>query len=339
MSTGPQTASSAPIAPAGETSADGASRVAAAAVGTGHEAARAVRRTPAWVARAARSGPLLALASAVAVAAAWELYKVLGPADGWLVGATRMLPRTTDLAMPHTWDMAARLLEPVSGGAGAPPLWSAVLRAGAVSLGVASVGWLLGLVVGMALALAMQRVRLVEAAVLPLVVLSQTVPLIALAPLVRSWGSRLEVGPVQWAPWMSVAVIASYLAFCPVAVGMLRGLQSPTPIHAELMRAYGAGWWSTLVRLRLPASVPYLLPALRLAAAGAVIGAVVAEVATGLPGGLGRMIVEFAAFSASDPAKPWAPIFGAVALGLLAAGLVAALGSSLRRFRRLEVSR
>lgn len=286
-----------------------------------------------------RSAPLAAVASVLAVGSAWEGYKLLGPADGLLVGQTRLLPRTSDLAMPHTWDMAARLFEPVSGGAGAPPLWSAVLRAGAASLGVAAVGWLLGLVVGTLLALAMQRVRIVESAMLPLVVLSQTVPLVALAPLVRSWGARLELGTVQWAPWMSVAVIASYLAFFPVAVGMLRGLQSPTTIHAELMRAYGAGWWPTLLRLRLPASVPYLLPALRLAAANAVVGAVVAEVATGLPGGLGRMIVEFAAFSASDPAKPWAPIFGAVALGLVAAGLVSLLGTSLRRFRRLEAAR
>ncbi|MGO1317989.1 MAG: ABC transporter permease subunit, partial [Cellulomonadaceae bacterium] len=135
-----------------------------------------------------------------------------------------------------------------------------------------------------------------------------------------------------------VAVIASYLAFFPVAVGMLRGLQSPHTIHVELLRAYGAGWWATLVRLRLPAAVPHLLPALRLAAANAVIGTVVAEVATGLPGGLGRMILEFANFAASDPAKPWAPIFGSVLLGLVAAGLVALLGRSLARFRRVEVS-
>lgn len=293
--------------------------------------------------RAVRSRSLAArvlvpIASVVLLASVWELYKALGPDGGWSVGATRLLPRTTDTAMPHTWDMVARLFEPVSGAQGAPVLWLAVLQAGAQSLGVAAVGFALGAVVGIALALAMQRLQVVERAVLPLVILSQTVPLIALAPLVRSWGSRIAIGPMVWEPWMSVAVIASYLAFFPIAVGMLRGLQSPHTIHVELMRAYGAGWWVTLVKLRLPASVPHLVPALRLAAANAVIGTVVAEVATGLPGGIGRMILEFANFAASDPAKPWAPIFGSILLGLLAAGLVALLGKALTRFRRVEVT-
>ncbi|GMA31859.1 ABC transporter permease [Litorihabitans aurantiacus] len=197
---------------------------------------------------------------------------------------------------------------------------------------------MIGVVVGLVLALAMQRVRVLERAALPLVVLSQTVPLIALAPLVRAWGSRLAIGGVEWQPWMSVAVIASYLAFFPVAVGMLRGLQSPDPIHVEYLRSCGASWIQTVVRLRLPASVPHLLPALRLGAAGAVIGTVVAEVATGLPGGLGRMIVEYANFAGSDPARPWAPIMGAVAIGLVAAGAVGLVGATLTRFRRGEVA-
>jgi NitT/TauT family transport system permease protein len=104
------------------------------------------------------------------------------------------------------------------------------------------------------------------------------------------------------------------------------------------MRSYGAGWWQTLLRLRLPASVPYLLPALRLAGANAVVGTVVGEVSTGLPGGVGRMIIEFANFASSAPARPWAPLLGAVLLGLLTAGLVALIGTALHRFRRTEVA-
>jgi NitT/TauT family transport system permease protein len=280
----------------------------------------------------------LGVAALALLALVWEVYKLLGPDEGWAVGGTRVLPRTTDLAMPHVWEMASRLADPLTALPGAPPLWLAVGQACVVSLGIALAGWLLGVVVGVVLALGMQRFRIAEAAVLPLVVLSQTVPLIALAPLVRSWGSRLQIGSVEWAGWMSVAVIASYLAFFPVAVGALRGLQSPDAQHQDLMKALGAGWWTTLVRLRLPASVPYLLPALRLAAANAVVGTVVAEVSTGLPGGVGRMILEFANFASSDPAKPWAPLFGAVLLGLLVAGLVGALGLPLARFRRAEVA-
>src|SRR6185295_7475165 len=65
-----------------------------------------------------------------------------------------------------------------------------------------------------------------------------------------------------------------YLAFFPVAIGALRGLTSPTPVQTELLRCYAASWWQTLLRLRLPASVPYLIPALKLAAAAAVVGAI-----------------------------------------------------------------
>jgi NitT/TauT family transport system permease protein len=104
------------------------------------------------------------------------------------------------------------------------------------------------------------------------------------------------------------------------------------------MHSYAASWWSTLIRLRLPASVPYLLPALRLAAANAVIGTVVAEVSIGLRGGVGRMMIEFASAASGDPAKPWAPIFGAVLVGLVAAGVVIVLGLLLGRYRRGEVS-
>lgn len=298
-------------------------------------AARRTRALPAPV-RALRP-VALGLAALVLLAALWELVKAVVPEDGWSIGELRVLPRTTDLAMPHVTEMLARLGEPLTSQPGADPLWLAVLRAGGASLRIAAVSWVIGVVVGFALALLMTRFRVARSAVLPLVVLSQTVPLIALAPLVKGWGAKLELG-FTWEPWMSVAVIASYLAFFPVAVGALRGLTSPDTLHRELFAGYAASWSQELVRLRLPASVPHLLPALRLAATSAVLGVVVAEVSTGMPGGIGRMILEFANFASSDPAKPWAPIFGAVLLGLVASGAVALLGTALRRFRRAEAA-
>lgn len=288
----------------------------------------------------------LGVAGVLLLVAVWELYKAIGPADGWLVGADpevtgsgmRLLPRSNDQAMPHIWEMISRAIEPVTGAPGSLPLGLVVLQAAAVSLLLASLGWLLGLVVGFALAVLMLRFRLAEWAVLPFVILSQTVPLIALAPLIRNWGSRLEFGSFQWESWMSVVVIASYLAFFPVAVGALRGLQSPDMIHRELLQSYAASWWATLTHLRLPASVPFLIPAMRLAAANAVVGTVVAEISVGYSDGIGRLILETAVAASSDPAKPWSPIFGAVLLGLVAAGFVALIGSSLKPFRRTEVT-
>jgi NitT/TauT family transport system permease protein len=271
------------------------------------------------------------------LAVAWELYKFLGPADGIVIGTLTILPRTNDLAMPHLWVMFERIFEPVTGAASAEPLWQAVLAGSLFTLGIAAVGWLVGVTVGLALALLMQRFRLAESALLPWIILSQTVPLIAIAPLVRRWGAQIQFGEFTWESWMSVALIASYLAFFPVSIGALRGLGSPDANHVDLMHCYAVGWWKTLWRLRLPASVGYLLPALRLAAVSAVIGSVVAEVSIGLRGGIGRLIVEYAGAAGNDPGKPWAPIFGSILVGLVAAGFVGLIGLFLRRFRRGEV--
>lgn len=278
------------------------------------------------------------LAGILAIVLLWEAYKAIAPDDGVVIGETRILPRTTDLAMPHVWDMLTRLGEPVTGAPTAQPLWLVVLLAALTTLGIAAAGWLVGVVVGIGLALVMQRWRIAEWGLLPWIVLSQTVPLIAFAPVVKSWGSRVEIGSFEWQDWMSVALIASYLAFFPIAIGALKGLQSPDRIHEELMQTYAAGYWPTLVKLRLPAAVPYLLPALRLGAANAVIGAVVAEVSTGLQGGIGRILIQFAGQASGDPAKAWGPIFGAILLGLVAAGSVALLGVILKNYRRSEES-
>lgn len=282
-------------------------------------------------------GWALGLLGLVVLGVVWEVYKALGPEAGVEVGGRLVLPRTSDRAMPHLWDIAGRLAEPALGRSG-DPLWQVVAQASAFTLKIAAIGWCVGVVVGLALALLMQRSRLAESAVLPWVVLSQTVPLIAIAPLVRRWGSQIQIGSYAWDSQDSVAVIAAYLAFFPVAVGMLRGLKAPDATHLDLMRTYGSGWRTTLLRLRLPASVPYLLPALRLAAAAAVIGTVVAEVSIGLRGGVGRLVIEYAQAAGGDPAKPWAPIVGAVGVGLVAAGFVTLLGVFLKPYRRAEVA-
>ncbi|MFT4123406.1 MAG: ABC transporter permease subunit [Microbacteriaceae bacterium] len=278
------------------------------------------------------------------VVALWELYKAVGPADGVVVGATEgetgsgamILPRSNDRAMPHVWTMIARLFQSTSGGQ-TPPLVVSVAEAALTTLGMAALGWAIGVLVGGLLALVMQRWRLVEWGLLPWIVVSQTVPLIAFAPVVSAIGNQVDrQGVIPWPQWLSVALIASYLAFFPVAVGALRGLASPDAIHLDLMRSYAAGYWPTTLRLRLPAAVPHLLPALRLSAANAVVGAVVAEVSIGMRGGIGRMLLQLASQASGDPAAPWGPTFGSIALGLVAAGSVALLGVGLRRYRRGE---
>jgi NitT/TauT family transport system permease protein len=298
----------------------------------------AAARGRSWLGQGMPRRILVGALGVLALALLWELYILIGPADGVIVGGVTVLPRASEMAMPHLWVMLERALEPVTGSTTAVPMWQAVLEASLFTLGISAVGWLVGVTVGLALALLMQRFKLAESAILPWIILSQTVPLIALAPLVRRWGAQLEFGAFTWENWMSVALIASYLAFFPVSIGALKGLGSPDANHIDLMRCYAVGWWKTLWRLRLPASVGFLLPALRLAAASAVIGSVVAEVSIGLRGGIGRLIVEYAGAAGSDPGKPWAPIFGSILVGLVAAGFVGLISLFLRRFRRGEVA-
>jgi NitT/TauT family transport system permease protein len=275
-----------------------------------------------------------AVAAFVMLVVAWELVKLVLPGDGVLIGDTRILPRTDDSAMPHVWTVLGRLFEPeVAGAADARTVGVAVASGSLFTLGLALGGLVLGGVLGMLLALAMQRFGLLERAMLPYVVASQTVPLIAIAPLVAGWGGKIAIMGWSWQPWASVMVISSYLAFFPIAVGMLRGLNAPAKADVELFRTLAAGWWTTLLRLRLPASVPFLLPAVRLAAAAAVVGAIVAEISTGTRGGIGRLIIEYAQSATGDPSRLYTAILGAAALGLVAAGAVGLLDVGLRRYR------
>jgi NitT/TauT family transport system permease protein len=271
------------------------------------------------------------LLAVVLLAALWELYKLLIPADGVRVGDALILPRSDDTSMPHLSQISGAFGEQEVAGASGTVL-SSVISAVWYSLRLAAAGFAVGVVVGFLLALAMQRLRTVERALLPYVVLSQTVPLIALAPLVYGWSGNLTLFGLDWKPWMSVSAISAYLAFFPVAIGALRGLSSPPPVQTELLRCYAASWWQTLVRLRLPASVPYLIPALKLAAAAAVVGAIVAEISIGLPGGIGRLIITYAQQATGDPSRVYAPIVGAAVMGLVAVGLVSLLDFGLRRY-------
>jgi NitT/TauT family transport system permease protein len=277
---------------------------------------------------------LLAL---VLLAAIWELYKLVIPADGVHLGDALILPRSDDTSMPHISKIIDAFgQQEVAGVSGGGTVLSSVISAVWYSLRLAAAGFAVGVAVGFLLALAMQRLRLVERALLPYVVLSQTVPLVALAPLVYGWSGNLTLFGLDWKPWMSVSVISAYLAFFPVAVGALRGLSSPPPVQTELLACYAASWWQTLVRLRLPASVPYLIPALKLAAAAAVIGAIVAEISIGLPGGIGRLIISYAQQATGDPSRVYAPILGAAAMGLVAVGAISLLDFALRRYHPQE---
>ncbi len=269
----------------------------------------------------------------VSVAVLWELYKLVGPQDGGQVFGMKILPRANDTAMPHVWEMLSRYARPERRGASSS-IFLVVLSGAWFSFRLAMTGFVFGTLIGIGLAVLMARYKVVERGLLPYLVISQTVPLIALAPLVVSWGGKLHIGGFEWPRWLSAAVLGAFLAFFPVAVGTLKGLTSaPQPTSLELMDSYAASWRQTLFKLRFPAAVPFMIPALKLAATASVIGVVVAEISTGLAGGVGRLIIEYAREATSDPAKVFTAVFGAAAIGLVMAGLVAVIDLATMRNR------
>ena len=271
------------------------------------------------------------------VAAGWELYKRLGPQDGGSVFGWKILPRAKDRVMPHVSDIASRFSDPISRSSD-ESVFSVVLRAVLYSFRLVLAGFALGLIAGVLLAVIMTRFKIAARAVLPYLVISQTIPLIALAPLIRSWGGKLQFGGFVWEPWMSASLLGAFLTFFPIAVGTLRGLQSPSASSLELMDSLAAPWRSTLFKLRFPAALPYMIPALKLGAAGSVIGVVVSEISIGLRGGIGRLVIEFARATTSDPAIVYTAVIGAAFLGLVMAGLVSIVDLALMRNRPREVA-
>jgi len=277
---------------------------------------------------------VMAIASVVAL---WEIYKIVGPQDGGKLFGVSILPRANNTAMPHVWTMLSRYNRPEVRGSDTK-IWSVVLSGTLFSLRLSLVGFFMGTTIGVGLAVLMSRYKVVQRGLLPYLVMSQTVPLIALAPLVVSWGGKLEIGSFVWPRWLSASILGTFLAFFPIAVGTLRGLASAPAAAVELMDSYAASWKQTLFKLRFPAAVPFMVPAFKLGASGAVVGVVVAEISTGLKGGIGRLIIEYAREATGDPAKVFTAVFGAAALGITMSGLVALSDVLLMRNRPKETS-
>lgn len=287
-------------------------------------AARARRR------RQARDVGLGLLGVALFVIA-WQGIKALGGADSTFLG-WRMPISTDDASMPHLWTVLRRFAEPEVRGNGRT-VFAAVVSGMWFSFRLAIAGFVIGVVIGLLLAVVMQRFTILERAWSPYVILSQTVPLIALAPLIVGLVGQIRIGGFQGRAWMSVAAMSAYLSFFPVAVGALRGLQSPKPQSLELMHSFAASSWQTLLKLRFPAAVAYLLPALKLAAAASIVGAIVAEISSGMPGGIGRLILDYFQKATGDPARVFTAFLGAATLGLIVAALIALLEKFLLRNR------
>ncbi len=270
----------------------------------------------------------------VLVAVGWEAYKAVGPEQGGTVLGMRILARTDDRAMPHIWDMFARFADPeVRGGEDA--IWVVVLRAAWYSFRCSLLAFVAGSLLGIGLAILMSRFRVFERALMPYLVISQTVPIIVLAPLIFSL-MAFKSRDLAEKTWLAAVLLGVFLAFFPVAMGMMRGLQNTPAASLELMDSYAAGWWKTMWKLRFPNAVSYLAPALRLAGAAAVVGVTVSEISLGVRFGVGRLILSYGQEATSDPPKLYTAVLGAAALGLVMAAVVLGIDRLLMRNRPPE---
>jgi len=230
----------------------------------------------------------------------WELYRFVWITTGWTHPFV-----VDDVTMPHIHTILKALGEPsrVNG-----PLLITVLGKSALfTAKEAAIGFALGASIGFLLAIALVHSRLLQRGFLPYIVASQTIPILAIAPMVVVW---LKSG------WQSVAVIAAYLTFFPVTINTLRGLQSADPRALELMRSYAAGRWKILWKLRVPSSLPYLFSALRVSATASVVGAIIGELPSSIPDGLGGAILNFNQYYSLEPQNLWATNIVAAALGI-----------------------
>ena len=260
--------------------------------------------------------PVLAFVVVVlAIGVVWELAKWIGGVPWREIAGMPLDPphdppfrvtQLSDVNLPHTWNVIGAFFEPATRRSEST-LGAVLVDSAVFTWRGAAIGFVLGAVVGLALAVVFVHSRLLERALVPYVIASQTVPIIALAPMVVLWVGR---------DWPSVALISAYLTFFPVTIAGIRGLSSPDPRALELMRSYAAGWWTVLWKVRMPAAVPYLFTALKIGATASIVGAIVAEAPTGIQGGLGRAIIQFNQQYITGPEKLWATVIACAVLGI-----------------------
>jgi NitT/TauT family transport system permease protein len=242
----------------------------------------------------------------------WEGYKAIGAATGDKIPFTDSpLPvRSDDSSMPHIANIIGALFLPAQRGNDTTVI-SILFQAALFTWREAIVGFLIGSVIGFTLGVMFSRWQLLERGLMPYVVASQTVPLLAIAPMVVIWGSQLG-----WDTWVAVTIISAYLTFFPVTINTLRGLRSPEPTSVELMKSYASSEGQLLWKLRVPAALPYIFTALKISATASVIGAIIGELPSGIADGLGRVLLTYSYYYISGPEKLYAAIIMSALLGI-----------------------
>ncbi|HET9456220.1 MAG TPA: ABC transporter permease subunit, partial [Candidatus Limnocylindrales bacterium] len=284
---------------------------------TAAAARTSIAREPATGGRGFGRTALIYVGVLVAIFLLWEGAKFLGGVPWRMPGA---LPGpnnpaiwnppfrwdfANDLRLPHIWNIFIALGQPFQRGAD-ETLAQYLFGAALYTWREAAIGFALGALLGLVLATTFVHSRLLERAFVPYVIASQTVPIIALAPMIAfAFGQNV----------LAVVIIATYLTFFPVTIAMIRGLRSVDPRAIELMRSYAASPRQVYLKVRLPASLPYLFTALKISATASIVGAIIGEDAGSIDEGLGRVITTFNQYYATGPEKLWTAILAAALVG------------------------
>jgi NitT/TauT family transport system permease protein len=255
----------------------------------------------------------LFLVGAVVVVLLWE--------------AAKTLFEIPDYKLPHTYDILAAFTRSTPKG----PVFLVLAGDMLVTGFEALLGFTFGAIAGFLLAVLFAHSNLAERGLLPYVIASQTVPIVALAPMVV-----VGMGQMGAPPWVSKSIIAAYLTFFPVTINSLRGLTAVEQDAMELMVSYAAGVRQIFFKLRFPNSLPYLFTALKISATASVIGAIIGELPVGSTRGLGVQIVYGSQYNTFNPGFLWATIIAASLLGMIFYGTVAAVERLVLRWKQPE---
>ena len=185
-----------------------------------------------------------------------------------------------------------------------------------VTLSSTLLGFVMGTALGVLLAVGIVHVKTLERSLLPWVIASQTIPILAIAPMII-----VVLGNIGFTGLVPKALISMYLCFFPVTIGMVKGLRSPDPLQRDLMRTYSASTNQVFWKLRWPSSVPFLFASLKVAIAISLVGAIVGELPTGAQAGIGARLLVGSYYG--QTVQIWAALLTAAAMAGL---LVAAMG-------------
>lgn len=269
-------------------------------------------------------------AAAVGLNRAWVVDQAaragVEPVTGMALVAETWSQERPVLPAPH--QVAQELVKTTFGMS--PTSKRSLVYHGWVTLSATLLGFAIGTAMGILLAVGIIHNRAMDLSVMPWAIASQTIPILAIAPMII-----VVLNSVGLQGLVPKAIISAYLSFFPVVVGMVKGLRSPDQMQLDLLKTYNASRSETFWKLRLPASMPYLFTSLKVGMAASLVGAIVGELPTGAVAGLGARLLSGSYYG--QTVQIWAALFAAA---IVAAGMVMLIGAVERgTLRRMGMTR